>query len=136
MDCSAAKPFDTNRAHIHLECSVTNNNGYTFNFNAILDSGAPVTEFSDLFLLYADIWSQRDDEVSLKPGLQTQKYDKTTIPLIEIANQQLLEFEVYVSSFESSWGIDALIGLDFFRLFEVTIDYSKGQLLAKPFSHR
>ena len=42
-------------------------------------------------------------------------------------------FEVFVSHFEQSWGIDALIGLDFFRRFLVTIDYVNGVLVTSPY---
>ena len=35
--------------------------------------------------------------------------------------------------FEKSWGIDALIGLDFFRSFRVEINYSKGILISDLF---
>lgn len=71
-------------------------------------------------------------QVDIQPGLQSQKYGKINIPLIEICNHQLIEFEVFVSTFESSWGIDALIGLDFFRRFVLTIDYDNGLLIAQP----
>ncbi len=40
--------------------------------------------------------------------------------------------KVYVSHFEKSWGIKALIGLDFFRYFRVTIDYKAGHLITEP----
>ena len=42
-------------------------------------------------------------------------------------------FEFFVSHFEQSWGIDALIGLDFFRRFLVTIDYKNGFLVTSPY---
>lgn len=75
-------------------------------------------------------------ESTIRSGLQTQKLGKVTLPLIDICNQQLLEYEVCVFNFESSWGIDALIGLDFFRRFEVTVDYARGMLITKPFAQR
>jgi hypothetical protein len=74
----------------------------------------------------------QNETVSLKPGLQTQKYSKITLPSITICDHQIDCFEVFMSHFESSWGIDALIGLDFFRRFRVTIDYSNGILLTTP----
>jgi hypothetical protein len=100
-------------------------------FNGILDSGAPRTEFSDLFLLHTGFLAKNNSEIKIQPGLQSQKYGKVTIPLIEICNQQLIEFDVFVSSFESSWGIDALIGLDFFRRFQLTVDYDNGLLISQ-----
>lgn len=36
--------------------------------------------------------------------------------------------EVRVARFYESWGVDALIGLDFFRPFPVKIDYQRGVL--------
>ena len=71
--------------------------------------------------------------LKLKPGLQSQKYGTITLPLIEICNQQLIEFDVYVATFESSWGIDALIGLDFFRRFQLTIDYAQELIITQPY---
>ncbi len=126
--------FDINRHHIHLECAITDNEGIKHSFNGILDSGAPRTEFSDLFLLHTGLLTQHNPQVDIPPGLQSQKHSKINIPLIEICNQQLIEFEVYVATFESSWGIDALIGLDFFRRFQLTIDYNNGLLISKPYS--
>lgn len=37
------------------------------------------------------------------------------------------------TSFEKHWGVDALIGLDFFRKFRVTIDYQAGQIITEPY---
>lgn len=49
--------------------------------------------------------------------------------------KQLLKNNVvFVSQFAESWGIDALIGLDFFRKYVVEIDYSRGILITKPLS--
>jgi hypothetical protein len=31
------------------------------------------------------------------------------------------------------WGVDALVGLDFFKQFRVTIDYKAGQIITEPF---
>jgi hypothetical protein len=39
-----------------------------------------------------------------------------------------------VSRFDPAWGIGALIGLDFFRRFKVTIDYGKAVLVCEPVS--
>ena len=99
-----------------------------------MDSGAPRTEFSDLFLLHTGLLAKPSSQVEIQPGSQSQKYGKITIPLIEICNQQLIEFDVFVATFESSWGIDALIGLDFFRRFQLTIDYSEGLIISLPYS--
>jgi hypothetical protein len=66
-------------------------------------------------------------------GLQTHKYGKLTVPSVKICGHEITAFEVIVSSFEASWGIDALIGLDFFRRFLITIDYSKGVLITEPY---
>ena len=126
--------FDTTRHHIHLECAIINSEGIKHSFNGILDSGAPRTEFSDLFLLHTGLLAKPSSQVEIQPGSQSQKYGKITIPLIEICNQQLIEFDVFVATFESSWGIDALIGLDFFRRFQLTIDYSEGLIISLPYS--
>lgn len=62
----------------------------------------------------------------LNDGLQTQKYGKIILPHIQVCGHTIEKLEVFVSHFEKSWGIDALIGLDFLRQFKVEIDYSKG----------
>ncbi|MFT4924383.1 MAG: hypothetical protein ACI8WB_000461 [Phenylobacterium sp.] len=41
---------------------------------------------------------------------------------------------IKTTSFESSWGIDALIGLDFFRRYQLTINYPKGLLISQPYT--
>lgn len=45
-------PFDVNRNHIHLEIILKHEDGREYSVDAILDTGAPVTEFSDQFLMF------------------------------------------------------------------------------------
>jgi hypothetical protein len=125
--------FDKTRHHIHIEFFVTDAKGEKWSFDGILDTGAPRTEFNDAFLAHAGFISSSQDKVSLKEGLQTQKYGKIILPSIEICGHTIEKFEVMVSHFEKSWGVAALIGLDFFRQFRVTIDYKAGQVIAEPF---
>ena len=40
----------------------------------------------------------------------------------------------HYTSFEKDWGVDALIGLDFFRHFRVTVDYKAGQIITEQFN--
>lgn len=124
--------FDTNASYILLPIFVIMNDKH-YEFDAILDTGAPITEFSDQALKYSGFITATKD-VSLKEGLQTQKYGKIIIPKIQICGHEIEKFEVFVSRFEKSWGIDALIGLDFFRHFRVEIDYSKGILISDFFN--
>jgi hypothetical protein len=60
-----------------------------------------------------------------KASLETQRYGKLVVPELRVCGQVLIDFETRVSRFEESWGIDALVGLDFFRRFPVTIDYGR-----------
>ena len=53
------------------------------------------------------------------------------LPSITICGQTIENLEVMVSRFDPAWGIAALIGLDFFRRFKVTIDYGSGQLVCE-----
>ena len=124
-------PFDPKRHHIHVHFYVTGRNGHRHSLDGIVDTGAPKTEFSDEFLTFAGFVEPHDEEILLKKGLQTQKYGKVALPLIEICGQTIEKFEVFTSRFEEGWGIDALIGLDFFRKFRVTIDYSSDHLVTE-----
>ena len=124
--------FDTNKHHIHIELVVTNPKGIIYSVAGILDTGAPRTEFSDDFLVHTGIIETQNEKISLQPGLQTQKYGKVTLPSIIICGHKIDFFDVFVSHFEPSWGIDALVGLDFFRNYLVTVDYSNGILLTTP----
>jgi hypothetical protein len=124
--------YDTNQPHIYIELLVTNPTGIIYSVAGILDTGAPYTEFADDFLVYAGFLDHKGDQINLKPGLQTQKYGKIILPSVIICQHQIASFEVCVSHFEPSWGIDALVGLDFFRRFRVTIDYANGMLLTTP----
>ncbi len=120
-------PFDPKRHHIHLEAQVQSERGIPWNFDGLLDTGAPWTEFSDLFLIRVGLLDQVPS-VSIQSGLQTQKYGKLILPELKVCGQTLTDFEIRVSRFEQSWGIDALVGLDFFRRFQVTIDYDRAVL--------
>lgn len=125
--------FDTSRHHIHLELVITSSKGLLYSVAGILDTGAPRTEFSDRFLAHTGFLDNTNEDVSIKPGLQTQKYGIITLPSVVICGHQINRFEVFVSHFEQSWGIDALIGLDFFRRFLVAIDYVNGVLITSPY---
>ncbi|MCP4134785.1 MAG: hypothetical protein GY754_27670 [bacterium] len=120
--------FDTGRHHIHLELSVTDLKGLKHSVAGILDTGAPKTEFSDQFLIHTDFIDSAAEAV-IKPGMQTQKYGVISLPSLIICGHKIDCFDVFVSRFEKSWGIDALIGLDFFRRFLVTVDFLNGFLI-------
>lgn len=124
--------FDTSAPYIFLPIFITTFDNRRHEFDAILDTGAPATEFSDKALQYAG-FIPRTSAVEIKSGLQTQKYSKTTIPLIEICGHKVENSKVFVSRFDDSWGIDALIGLDFFRLFRTEIDFLRGQIISEPY---
>lgn len=121
--------FDIAAPYIYLPIFIITAENKRHEFDAILDTGAPITEFSDKALLYAG-FLKKTENIDLKSGLQTQKYSKICLPQTQICGHTIENFDVYVSHFEKSWGIDALIGLDFFRKFKVEIDYSKGKILS------
>jgi predicted aspartyl protease len=124
--------FNTGAPYIYLSIFVAATNGALNKFDAILDTGAPRTEFSDEALRYAGFLSETKS-VDLKPGLQTQKYSKLLLPHLQICGHSIENLEIFVSHFEKSWGIDALVGLDFLRRFKVQIDYSKGIITSEEF---
>lgn len=126
--------FAVHRHHIYIPVFVEGADGIPREADAILDTGAPNSEFSDQFLLYAGLLSRAGREIQPKDGLQTQKYGKIIIPTVEICGHKVQDMTAYISSFEKSWGVDALIGLDFFRRFRVTIDYQAGQIATEPFA--
>ena len=84
--------FDTSRHHIHLEFSVTDSSGVLHSVAGILDTGAPRTEFSDQFLIYAGFLNGKNENATLNPGLQTQKYGW---PSTNVLVEQLLESPAY-----------------------------------------
>lgn len=127
--------FNTNRHHIYLKSIIADSNGVVQYFRAVLDTGAPRSEFSDRFLKTIGMLQNGDiQEIDIPTGLQTGKYGSITIPRLECMGQTLTNFQVTISKFEEHWGVDALIGLDFFRQFRVTIDYKAGQIITEPFS--
>lgn len=124
--------FETKERYIFLSIFLTAENGKRHELDAILDTGAPRTEFSDEALHFAGFAPKPRKGVALQEGLQTQKYTDIVLPKIEICSHHISDLKVYVSHFEKSWGVDALIGLDFFRQFRVTIDYEAGQVVTEP----
>ena len=121
--------FNPGRHHIYLRVDVHTGHGLPWTIDALLDTGAPWTEVSDTFLHHAGLLSAPHD-VDLEPGLETKKYGKLVLPEMRICGHTLTSFEIRVSRFEESWGVDALVGLDFFRLFPVTIDYQRAVIEA------
>lgn len=125
--------FDTAKHHIYSTFFVTHPvKGTKHTFRGIIDTGAPRTEFSDVVLTRCGIIDATNREIQIKSGLQTQKYGKMLLPQIEICGQTIPRFEVMVSRLDESWGMDALIGLDFFRRFQVTINYKLGKIITEP----
>jgi hypothetical protein len=106
--------------------------GTRHDFDAIFDTGAPRTEFSDKALQYAGL-IKSTQETSIPAGLQSQKYGHIVLPHVEICGHPIEHLDVFVSHFQESWGIDALIGLDFLRRFRTQIDYSSGVLTTEAF---
>lgn len=125
--------FDPQQRYILLTILVTSKNGKGREIDALLDTGAPRTEFSDETLEHLGFLNAPNQGVNLQHGMQTQKYGKIVIPHLEICSRSVENLEVFVSHFEKSWGIKALIGLDFFRRFRVTIDYKAGQIVTEPY---
>lgn len=125
-------PFETSRHHIHLELFVLTPSGIRHSVAAILDTGAPRTEFSDQFLDYAGLAPLSAGTQAIPPGQHTKKYGRITLAGLEICGHTLENFEVLISRFEKTWGIDALVGLDFFRRFRTAIDYDAGQIIVEP----
>lgn len=123
--------FDTSDRYIIIPIFITTNDDERRQLRAIVDTGAPRTEFSDEALQFAGFPIERKESVQIKEGLQTQKYANAIIPKIEICSQIISDLNVYVSRFDKSWGIDALIGLDFFRRFEVRINYKLGMIVTE-----
>jgi predicted aspartyl protease len=124
--------FNPEDRYIIIPFFVFMRDGRRRQFKAILDTGAPKTEFSDKALQYAGFDIKPREDVKLHQGLQTQKYANIILPVTEICSHRIQNLDVYVSHFEKSWGIDALIGLDFFRRFEVKVNYTHGQITTNP----
>jgi hypothetical protein len=126
-------PFDTGKHHICIDFLLIDNTGTRHDCFGVVDTGAPRTEFSDAFLVHAGLIASVESDISIQPGLQTQKHDTLVLPSVVICGQSLKDFPVMVSRFDEGWGIGALIGLDFFRRFRVTIDYERGNLICEPY---
>lgn len=125
-------PFDAERHHIYTQIVVTHPREKTkHSFLGIIDTGAPFTEFVDSVLIQSGFIETSDENVKIKEGLQSQKYGRITFPEIEICGKTIKNFNAYISKLEASWGVDVLIGLDFFRNFDVTISYKRGLIVVE-----
>jgi hypothetical protein len=126
--------FDTSAPYIFLSLFVLTSDNQKHKFDAILDTGAPITEFSDKALYYTGFIENIEGK-EIKNSLQTQKYSKITLPQVHICGHYIDNLKVFVSQFEESWGIDALVGLDFFRKFKTEIDYSAGHIISDDYKN-
>ncbi len=127
-------PFDSQKHHIYLEFAISDQNRFARYGLGILDTGAPRTEFSDIFINHIGLLETTvADETLLQSGLQTLKYRKLVLPSVEICGYHFRNTEFLISSFERTWGIDALIGLDLFRKCKITVDYSREMIIAEPY---
>lgn len=129
-----ATPFDQSKHHIYVAARLMDWHGTTHVFRAIVDTGAPMTEFSDEFLVSVGLLKSADmRSAEVSEHEQTSKYAKMTLPGIDCLGQTMENATVRVSRFAEGWGVDALIGLDFFRMFRVTIDYKAGQIVTETY---
>lgn len=122
--------FDTQSAHIHTTMQIRSRTGSEVSFIAIVDTGAPYTELSDRSLARAG-YAFAQADITTQDLQETQKYAKVRLLDTVTLGQQLDNWIVYVSRFDDRWGIDALIGLDFFRRFRTTIDYQHGVIITE-----
>ena len=129
---STLTKFNPTRQHIHVQMLLKSQSGKEVLFNAILDTGAPYTELSARSLAKFG-FKEAKTTLPTKAMQETQKYSKIRLAKVTTLGHRLENWVVYISRFHESWGIDALIGLDFFKRFKVTIDYSKGEILTEPF---
>jgi hypothetical protein len=80
--------FDTGAPYIYLSIFVAAGNNTLHEFDAIFDTGAPRTEFSDTALHYAGFIKAIKPAI-LKDGLQTEKYGKIVLPQIQICGHSI-----------------------------------------------
>jgi predicted aspartyl protease len=126
--------FDTSDHHIYVASRLVDWHGVTHAFRAIVDTGAPVTEFSDEFLASIGLIKADDLKAAdVSAFEQTKRYAKLTLPKIDCLGQSMENVNIRVSRFAEGWGVDALIGLDFFRQFQVTVNYRNGQIITEPY---
>jgi hypothetical protein len=126
-------PFDSKLHHIYIKFEMIDSNGIGRYGLGILDTGAPRTEFADSFLNYLGIYEFQKSNIEIPDGQQTKKFDRIILPSVTICGCRFKDKEFLVSRFEKSWGINALIGLDLFRMARITIDYKNSQIISEPF---
>ncbi len=126
-------PFDSQKHHICLEFAISDSNDIARYGLGILDTGAPRTEFSDIFLNHIGLLETVIGDEAVPHGQQTLKYRKLEVPSVEICGYHFRNAEFIVSTFERTWGVDALIGLDLFRKCRITIDYRREMIIAEPY---
>lgn len=124
--------FDTSKHHIHAQLQIKSKSGQVVFFSAVIDTGASVTELSDSSLKRAG-YTVDSSSVHIKHDQETQKYSKIRLSEASVLGQKLTDWVVYISKFDEGWGVDALIGLDFFKQFKVTIDYKQGIITTEPY---
>jgi hypothetical protein len=91
--------YDTSKHHIHIDLLVTNPKGIIYSVAGILDTGAPRTEFSDQFLVHSGFIETKSENISLKHGLQTQKYGKIILPSVTICHKIDFQANVFEKNF-------------------------------------
>lgn len=124
--------FDIAEHHIYFAAQIQDCNGVEHAFRGILDTGAPSTEFSDEFLLAVGILKPDEmQKVDIQQEQQTARYGRIVLPRIHCLGQTIENVKVKVVRFAEGWAVDALIGLDFFRKFEVRINYKLGTIVTE-----
>ncbi|RJQ61152.1 MAG: hypothetical protein C4530_06570 [Desulfobacteraceae bacterium] len=81
--------FNIKAHYIYLPVFIIIGSAKHLEFDAILDTGAPMTEFSDAALHYAGFLDKVKNDVTIKSGLQTQKYSTVILSQINICGHEI-----------------------------------------------
>lgn len=104
--------FDTSEHHIYLAAKILDCNGVEHSFRGVLEP-------------------KSIKKVDIQPEQQTARYGRIVLPRIQCLGQTLENTRVKVVRFVEGWAVDALIGLDFFRRYEVKINYKSGTIVTE-----
>jgi Aspartyl protease len=121
-------PFNPKGGPIHVEAQVTGP-AKTFTLRLILDTGATTSLINSRLLLGLGYdLTQTGQFTQMTTGSTLERVPLVILTRLSALGQHRLGFPVIGHDLPASSAIDGLLGLDFFRPHQLTIDFPKGEI--------
>jgi len=125
-------PFDPSAPILPFECSVEFKTRHTFTM--VLGTGASYTIISQAAAIEVGFdLGQITETISFGDASQTHMATKVTLKSFSLADAKVDNLDALIYTIPEEYGVDGVIGLNFLRHFNITLDFEQGTLTLERF---